>query len=450
MLGGLGAGLGVWLLHGAVGALVAWMAVGLREELPLALRAGAGWAVLEWLPGALPLVGMPWFGVAAALEGWPQLLPLTAVGSAAGLGALAAAGWGALLTHRRERRAALATALVAIGVGSGVFLLPSASGLGGPPTVSFAALAWDRTRDETGDPALLEAGVTTLLDELAALDSPGAEALRGARLVGPEAPIPAPVEAEPLTLRWLREVQRLAEPVGAVVGVHALVGGFRYNTLVRLGEAEEAPEGVHRKRHLVPGVERTVLSGPGRGEGRGLAPGRGALPFAWGTLPDAPGGASAPRGAAPSAPLRVGGIICVEILYPAEVARLRRRGAQVLVQATSDAMLRPGGPLPVLADAGRRQHAAMLRIRAAEFRIPVVRSALGAEAGAVDAVGRPLVASADVPLSRGGWRRFEVTPALSAPPPSAWIAPAVGPLALGLLLVVLVFRWRRGEVLGWR
>jgi apolipoprotein N-acyltransferase len=453
--GALGAGFSVWLLHAAVGGVAAAMAASLAGSLPLALRAGAGFGVLEWLPGAIPVVGIPWFGVAATLTGWPALLPLVAASGSGGLGILVAAAWGAGLEARRARGPALVTALTLAVVGAGSVALARASpgerpvevppeaqlGVPGtPPPVlrSVAALEWSRTRHEAADPAALRAGVEAMLD--APLPTP-AEGAGPTGMLWPEAPLPTLAGDDALALRYLERVQESGAAVrgepalatadrpvvvpGAVAGIHADVAGRRYNTLVRTGSRAEAPEGVHRKTHLVPGVERTVLTSPGR-QGRGLAPGAGALPFEWGGV-------------------RAGGLICFEILYPVEVARLRRRGAELLVQSTSDAMLQPGGPFPVVADAARRQHEAVVRLRAAEFRLPVIRAALGGRAVGVSPDGREIAPTETFEVTGGRWQVFPLVAAASSPP-AAWIAPLVGPLMLGLLLVPLVFQWRRAQV----
>jgi apolipoprotein N-acyltransferase len=465
--GGLAAGLSVWSLHAAVGGGVAALAFPLRASLPLPVRAGAAWGVLEWLPGALPVVGIPWFGVAATLTAWDPLMALAGVAGSAGVGILVAAGAGVIAERVRHLppragppdrprhtgpppspRVLAGVGLASLAVVAAALLAPEPGGPDPSPLPDFAVsaaprpqvgiLAWDRTREETADPERLRAGVRELLAEPLPVPAPPADPVEGEEATGrvvallwPEAPVPALAPDDTLALRYLQHVQAAGAAAGggSVTGAHALVEGRRYNTLIRTGEPGEPVEGVHRKVHLVAGVERTVLTGAGR-EGRGLAPGAGALPFVW-------------------AGLRAGGIICFEVLYPAEIARLRRRGAEVLVQGTNDAMLRPGGPLPVVADAARRQHLAVLRLRAAEFRIPVFRSALGGEALAVGPDGRVFGAEERIPLSRGAWALHAVPP-VPPVPPSAWIGPPLGVLALAVLVLPLFALWRREQVLGRR
>ncbi len=451
--GAVAAGLSIWLLHAACGALALAMAWVLRDDLPLALRGGAAFGVLEWLPGALPLVGIPWFPVAASLDGWPALLPLVAVVGSGGVGALLAVSWGAVLPLLPLRRGGRGRArplpglLLAGGSWGAVIvgwaLLPPIPGEAeadatlspgatlplSPPRV--AALSLQRPRGEVAEVALLRERLMARMDD--GLEPP--EAWGELRLLFPEAPLPRTAAEDSVALAWLQAVDGAGRRAGggSVAGAHAEVGGRRYNTLVRLGPGDDPPEGVHRKRFLVPGVERTSFFTPGR-PGRGLAPGAGALPFGWEGI-------------------RAGALICFEILYPTEAARLRRRGATLLLQSTNDAMLQPGGRLPVVAAAGRRQHEAMVRLRAAEFRVPVVRSALAGRAFGVGADGVELTpfAEADLPPSpeggEGSWAAFRV-PAAGPPPPAAWSAPLLGPFLLGLLGVPLVFVWRRGRLLA--
>ena len=462
--GGLAAGLSTWMLHACAGALVVAASTHLRETLPLALRAGAAWGVLEWLPGAIPVLGLPWFAVAASLTGWPALLPVVAVAGSGGVGILLAAVLGAGIHARRAPRVAAGVMVATVAVVASTALLPAAPGPTGGVN-RMAALEWERSRAEVADAERLRARVEAMLRIPLPSDDPGRDPVA---VLWPEAPLPgvpgvdagAAGEGEDLLTRYLRRVQatgdpgaeeapgervledppppgvgeapspdRVAPEFGAVTGIQALVAGRRYNALVRTGSLDEAPEGVHRKRYLVPGVERSTLTAPGR-EGRGLAPGAGALPFSWGSV-------------------QVGGLICFEILVPSEAARLRRRGATLLVQATNDAMLQPGGRFPVAGDAARRQHEAMLRLRAAEFRMPAVRAAHGGQARAAGPDGRSLEPAAVILLGdgEGRWVEFDLPPA-AAPPPSAWVGPPLGPLALAILVLPLVALWRREQILA--
>jgi apolipoprotein N-acyltransferase len=436
--GGWLAGLGVYLLHAGVGALVGALVYSLRTTLPHPLRAAAGWGVVEWLPGAIPVIGMPFPGVGWALLDTPLAGGLAVFG-AAGFGALVALGAGGVQEARSpvHRMAWIGLPLLVWSVAP-LFLLPAAPGAGpgaGPGVEGVAggrlrgAITWHRDRALLQDPEARERAVHDFLEAVLPVAPPGVP------LLWPEAPLPGVVAESPAVLAYLQTVQRSGEDTGgagALAGVHARVGGRDFNTLVRTGTREEAPLGVHRKRYLVAGVERTHLTGAGRPAdpgrpGRGLAPGAGALPFQWGDLD-------------------VGALLCFEILHPVEVARLRRRGATLLVQATNDAML---------SDGARRQHEAMVRLRALEFRIPVLRSALGGEGMAMGEDGvrlHPL--ETRIVAGREGEELGRVDvfglPLASSPPPSGWVVPLSGPLAMALLILPLVAEWRRRETLGIR
>ena len=102
----IAAALGVWGLHAVMGMLVLGAVVASRLPLPLALMSG--WAVLAWLPGSIPFLGVPWPGPELTLVEWPRaaaLLPLLGsvgvgalmAGSAAGLLALGRVGVGVAL-----------------------------------------------------------------------------------------------------------------------------------------------------------------------------------------------------------------------------------------------------------------------------------------------------------------------------------------------------------------
>jgi hypothetical protein len=202
------------------------------------------------------------------------------------------------------------------------------------------------------------------------------------------------------------------------VGMILRQEGLSRNGVIRVGPMGEVAE-VQTKRYLVPGVERTAGLGAG-GEGRGLAPG--PMPEAW-----------------MLGSLRVGAILCVEVLYPRLAARLRRDGAQALLQLSNESMLQPGGRFPLWADAPRRQQEAELQLRAAEFRLPAVRATLGGRAGGFGPDGRPLPVLALHELTPGVGRWIEVALPPAGPPPLAlFLLPLTGPLSLILLLAGLL------------
>jgi len=439
---GLWGGVLGWLaivgLHGVVGGAVGLVVRRLRHTVPKPLLMGAAWGMVDWAPGAIPWVGIPWPSLAWALLDTP-LLAGTAVFGASGFGVLAAMAWSGLPSSpSMGGRIFWAVGPLLLWAGAPLLLpavdpsasrdhahLESAASVPAPGEGAHAeraTITWDRDRALLGDDAAIRASVSAFLENIAPALPEGVPSL------WPEAPLVSLLGQDPDVLSYLQTVQQAGENTsgaGAVAGVHALVGGRRFNTLVRTGGRDEAPVGVHRKRYLVPGIERTHLSGAGRPAvdrrpGRGLAPGAGALPFPWGDRD-------------------VGALLCFEILHPGEAARLRRRGATLLLQATHDAML---------SSAGRRQHEAMVRVRAAEFRLPILRAALGGEGMAVGADGRRLDPIRSTPVLDGVGRSLGrvdtfVLPQAPDSPPSAWVVPLTGPLALAILLFPMAAEWRR-------
>jgi apolipoprotein N-acyltransferase len=431
---------GGWALHAAIASLVAWAVhrAGVRGRMPFPLVFAVGWAALEWLPGWVPLIGVPWLGIAAGLVDHPSLLvPVGWLGSL-GTGALVAGGVAGLVPGRFEgvwswgRGRPKGRAWERAWTWGPAALLAGTFGLGAaragevPPDVGLQEvilveipLAADLlTAPEGRAAAAMEAVVGLPLGTEA-----WAEGAPAAGEIWPEAPMPGASAGEGPAARYREAVEARAHALDRPVlfGAHAQVDGRLRNVVLLADPAGRTAE-VHAKRRLVPAVERSALLGAGA-PGRGLAPGEPPEVFFW-------EGRSA------------GALICFEILFPREAARLRRRGATLLVQLTNDAALQGGvGPFPVVADAARRQHVAVLRLRAAELRMPAVRSAVGGRAGGWDALGRPLIERDRVEGGGAALVRVGLPPA-GPLPPSAHVGPVTGPAAaLGLLLLVLVAQW---------
>jgi apolipoprotein N-acyltransferase len=400
--------LAVWGIHAAVGMVVLGAVVVSRA--PLAVALIPGWAVLVWLPGAVPWVGVPWPGPESAWVEWPLVGSLLPLAGSTGAGALLAGGAAALLSLGRAGVAAgLLFVLLWAGmegrVASGI--QDPGEGEGHPVTLVELVIPLPSTEDRGEREARVLAAVRRL---------PGATHPASGLEAWPEAPIlRSPGATAPD--RYMELLQARAEAVhgSLVAGGHVVRDGRVRNGMLQL-RGDGSATLVHEKRRLVPGVERTALLAPGS-RGRGLAPGARGAPFPWGGVP-------------------TGALICFEVLFPEEVARLRRAGAVLLVQATNDGALHPGaGPFPVVGDAGRRQHEAFLRARAVEFRLPVVRSAIGGPAGGWDPRGRALPETD----RRGDGELDLVTvlvPGTGAPPPAAFITPFTGPAAAALLLLL--------------
>jgi apolipoprotein N-acyltransferase len=441
----LAAALGVWGLHAVVGMVVLGAVAAARVPRPLALIPG--WMVLVWLPGVIPILGVPWPGPELALVEWPRFATLLPLLGGAGVGALLAGAAVALL------------ALGRVGVGAAL-LVPFLWGLvevrgeagvpgsgagerdGGGPRVALVEMAFPPS--VVRDPGEREARILEAMARLSHDDSDaevGAGDPRAAPLpeAWPEAPVPPSTATNgggrhPED-RYLPALQARVDSrrISLVTGSHVVREGQRRNGVLRLEVGEEVLP-VHEKRRLVPGVERTAILGPGR-PGRGLAPGDRRPPFLW-------------------VGRSVGALICFEILFPAEVARLRREGALLLLQLSNDSALRPdAGPFPVFLDAGRRQHEAFLRARATEFALPALRSVMGGRSGGWDARGRALPE-----LQRWGDAELAFVvvrvPGTGPIPPAAWLSPLSGPVAATVLfLAFFLFRpptGTQGATLGAR
>ena len=423
------AALGVWGLHAVVGMVVLGVVAAARVPRPLALIPG--WAVLVWLPGVVPILGVPWPGPELALVEWPRAAALLPLLGSAGVGALMAGAAAGLLALGRA----------GIGVALLVPLLWGLAEAGGEPGVPRSGGGEEEGGSRVAlvemafppavvrDPPEREARILEAMSRRspAGWDSEqDPDRHRSAALpeAWPEAPVPPPTPPHgvgtPAEDRYLSALRARVEgrPISLLSGSHVIREGRRRNGVLRL-EAGEGVQSVHEKRRLVPGVERTAFLGAGR-PGRGLAPGDRQPPFSW-------------------AGRSVGALICFEILFPGEVARLRREGAGLLLQLSNDSALDPdAGPFPVLLDAGRQQHEAFLRARATEFALPALRSVMGGRAGGWDARGRALPE-----LQRWGDAELAFVvvrvPDAGPIPPAAWLSPLSGPVAATVLFLAFFF-----------
>jgi apolipoprotein N-acyltransferase len=434
------AALSAWGVHALAGLVSVGGAAAVGLPLPLAVPLA--WGVLAWLPGALPVTAVPWPGPELALVEWPRMASLLPLVGSTGVGVLLSGG-AAFLVSRGARGVGvgLLAAVAWAGVEGG---LPSDPAADAPPPLfpqGRVALVELPRDPELGPHAARGDGARQLRALVAARALPvGPEPE-----AWPEAPVRDPwtVASPPAGASGGGEGGEL--PFRAllrervVAGGPLVTGGFlegegvRRNGALLLkprGEVDAgvapsppvAPRVVHAKGRLVPGVERTVLFRPG-GPGRGLAPGPPSEPFRWGEL-------------------STGILICFEVLFPAEAARLRRGGAQLLLQLSNDSALGSGqGPFPVVADAARRQHEAFLRARAVEFAVPVARSAMGSPAAGWDRRGRRLPELEREEAGDAARVVVHVPPA-GPPPPAAHLQPSWGPAMAALLGLLLLWRGR--------
>lgn len=421
---GVVGGLTVWGMAGALTALAAWAVhrVGVRGPVGFPLAFGAAFVLLGWIPGVLPVAGLPWLGPEASLVATPRLLGVSDLVGDTGLAGILAflGGCGAVLVHGRGRKG-WGWGLAALGVGAGSAIYGLA-GNGHPPAAAngagalrIAALSVEADArllaDEARRGAELPAALTSLTREV----RPGEVDL----VLWPESPT-GRAEDPPEVERARAEAARLGVPI--FLGVMATRSNETPERVARRNQLLAVePDGrtrvLHEKRRLVPAAE--WRPGPA-----GVEPGPPRPPF------PLPGGEA--RGAGPQ--VRAGALICFEALFPEEARRLRRAGARVLLLPSNDGWLAPpaGGWL----DAARAQHEAVGVLRAVELRTPVVRSVVGGAVRAWDPGGRPLTLEVREVPDVGAVALAPVRPGpLVAPPASRGGAALVVLLSVGLLAV---------------
>jgi apolipoprotein N-acyltransferase len=400
---------GLALLTGAVARL----ALLLRSRgIPLVAGLPPLWVLGEWLRSALPGMEMAWLPLGNALVAVPAL-----AAPAEWVGVLGLSGWAALAGSAAGVR------LARSGAGGEGVTRPLPRGMLRPPVLPLLLVllpgvaGWIRNATLTTVPLL---GVAALQ-----VDSPGSpgrppspgemlEALAphlaappGARegvelLLLPEGTLPSnrPVAAGDITRArggdsasggmdaLLGELAAGA----ARAGVPLVAGGYA------VGERGEGPwnsaltfgpdggmEVVHRKRHLVPGIEggsRLLFRwlAAVEGEGRGMPPVRGGEP-----------GAMEVSGRA------LGFLICYESAFPGAVRRRGSREVEAFLALTHEGWFGEAGLPGAIPGA---QHVAHLRMRAVESRSGIVRSAADGEALIVDPRGRVVARGGD---GREGW-----------------------------------------------
>ena len=346
----------------AVSPIVALPLVWGGAELAL---AWAGPLAVPWLPLGLALAAAPELAGPAEWVG-PRGLTLWIAGVNGGVAAAYRATVG---THVREaveggRSGVRGRRLVPLlGGAVALVLLPAAWGLVraeripmeplpsilvGQMEIPRELLLDPERRDRVADDALL--AITERFAGVAPAPAP-------AFVLLPEAPFASP---------WGPEIERRVTSLASAVGAPVLAGahrigedGGRRNALLAVG-----PDGsvrtLHATRRLVPGVERPGLaSGPG------------------GDVADVGG-------------IDFGVLICFEAAFDPDARRMRRSGAELLLNPSNDGWFRPSGQgwLPAAALA---QHRAHLILRAIETRTGAVRASVGGELLVVAPTGRVLV-----------------------------------------------------------
>lgn len=360
--------LAAWIaaLGGAIGALAA------RGRRGLALAAAPlAWALLEAWRAAGP-VGIPWLRLAPALAPWPAWIQPAALGGAALVtgwivAANAALAAAALAPARRIAALVGVAGLVLVPAGLGalrIAIAPAAPDAG--PALRVAVVQPHLLPGRRHVPAHFDAN----LERLLALSAGVAE--RADVVVWPESAFErwGSDEGDP----FLGAVANYLEvPLLAGLRRPGPEPRQRWNSV-----ALAAPDGRTRiagdKVRPVPVYERAPDFALARWlDGAGLWPGRVRAAAAPGLtpLPAAPTDAGA----------RAGILVCVDSAHPALARTLRRRGARWLVSPANEA------------ESGAwvaRQHAALVRLRAVESGLPLVRAANTGPSLWIDPLGREL------------------------------------------------------------
>jgi apolipoprotein N-acyltransferase len=352
--------------------------------------APALWVALEVVRAFGPF-GIGWLRLGHALAPWPVLIQLAALGGV-GLVSAWAAGVGAALAHaaavRRPVAWTLPVALLAIGSLFGVGVLATTD-LHAEPRFEVAAVQPSVPAGERFVAARFDANLARLLEgSQHALVGTAADLV-----VWPESAFEQP--AGPSGVPFLGAIANtLGTPL--LAGVRRLAAadtGWRWNSAV-LAQTDGDTRIVADKQRPLPLYERApdgwlagVLARVTTMPGRVLA-----------GAPAKPQLVTARDGIA----RRVGLLVCIDAVYPEIARQLRGSGADLLVSIANEA------------EAGRwsaRQHALLVRFRAVETGLSLVRVANDGPSVWIDPLGREtarLEAGADA-------RTASLGPALGAP-----------------------------------
>lgn len=405
--------LGVATIPGAAGAAYAFLRP--RNGYTAALVFAAVWTLGEWLRGSV--AGVPWLLASHAAARWPLALQIADLGGshAVSFAMLAVGGGLGIAIRRRDARALVAPALVAVlWLGYGAVRLATFPEPAGPSVrigvVQASVPQSERFRPDTAERNLARhEAATRALVAWGPLDL----------VVWSETAVDIDIDRHP---RIRARLERLATETGVpiVTGAPRSVHGRLSNAVVLVVPERGLVESYDKQR-LVPFSEYdpffagwlAALIGPVV-EGPPYVAGTEATVFRAGPLPLATP-------------------VCFEITYADLVRRFRIEGAQVLVNLSNDAWFgRVGYP---------ELHFAHAVLRAVETRSAVVRGANTGISGVVDARGRVV---AELAAFQEGTLRIDVA-AAGAPPPYARTgdAPLLALLVAGL--AVSVARERGGR-----
>ena len=355
----------------AAGMLTALGAAGIgalrrATHWPMAIVLPLGWVALEVVFASIPEIAFPWLPLGLAVAPLPMVAQFADVSGVHGLSFVLAAVNGLLVDAWLARswrpvlvRASAAAALV-IGLAAyGAWRMATTAIR---PLGTVAVVQPNAQPREKWDVARQDSIVATLAELTRSVPHAADVSL----IVWPEAALPATFEARP---DWRDTLRALVRAAGApiLLGMPELERSDRatyYNSAMLTSARGDIVQPAHRKRDLVPVIERVPFSSmPWRGAS-GISDGYSAGRM---SLFDHPLG-------------RIGTLICYESIFAGRARESRRSGAALLVSITNDAWFglttAPG------------QHASHLVLRAIETRTGIVRSANSGFSGYMDPLGR--------------------------------------------------------------
>jgi apolipoprotein N-acyltransferase len=381
-------------------------------RLIVALPAGV--VFLEWLAAQVGPIGFPWHQLALSVSSYPVLLQTADLAGAGGLGFILAA-INVLLAMAWWTRHRRGVALAHVEVAATVLFCVTLYGLHRLNTlpleagVTVAVVQPNVTVDEKWSPR----GQDEIVERTARLTERAIDEVRPEFIAWPETALPDAIRMHP---RWAARITQMAMRSGSTVltgGVDMASSGdgssWRYNAAFEFSPTTRAEAVVvHHKQKLIPMIEWVPgsldLSRTGFG---GFTPGR-TVQVATSTIG------------------RYGTLLCYELTFADMARTLRRNGAEVLVALSNDAWFgRTSAP---------HQHFAHAALRAVENRISVIRAANTGVSGIVDPLGRvvtrtdPFVET----YATGQVLRSSVVPL------AVHLGGLVGPISLGLLLLLLL------------
>ncbi|MGH9681762.1 MAG: apolipoprotein N-acyltransferase, partial [Candidatus Acidiferrales bacterium] len=357
------------LFHAAFALAVAWL--GRSGAARGCLAAPFLWVSMEYGMTHLPDIGFPWNLLGYVAAGNPAFVQLTAITGIFGL-SLAVALYNAWLAWAAIQltRGKTASAEALLGATAALFLI----GLAGPRFVPHAQadhvahLVQTNFPVSNGYPSNWMALHAADMDQLERISVSAARKEPGI-VVWPEVPAPFSLQ----DWDFFSRAKRIAEGAGQgfLVGVidwkPLKGGGIGANNSAALLDAKGELEFLYDKIHLVPFSE--------------YVPWRKWLSFAGditGLIGDFQHGTQYKVG--PLAGGKFGVFICYEAIFPSEVRRFTRAGANVLINISDDGWFGGSG--------APEQHLAMARVRAVENRRWLLRDTNTWITVSVDPYGR--------------------------------------------------------------